>query len=260
MLRKRIIPSLLLKGSGGLVKTQKFSDPKYVGDPINAVKIFNEKEVDELFLFDITATKEKRRPNFKMIEEIVSEAFMPVAYGGGVKTLDDARTLLALGVEKIALNTSTFAGLSLVTELKNAFGAQCVVGVVDVKKKLFGGLAVHSHAGAKVVEGDPVAWAKILVNAGCGEILLQSVDRDGTMSGFDLDLLRSFDGKLPVPLVAAGGAGHVDHMKQAFAACRLSGLAVGARFVYQGPSRGVLINYLSRADLDALSSTSNQAR
>lgn len=253
MLRKRIIPSLLVKGSGGLVKTQKFADPKYVGDPINAVKIFNEKEVDELFLFDITATKERRRPNFKMIEEIVSEAFMPVAYGGAVKTLDDARTLLALGVEKIALSTATFESLSLVTELKNAFGAQCVVGVVDVKKKLFGGLAVHSHSGARVSESDPVAWAKKLVAAGAGEILLQSVDRDGTMSGFDLELLRSFDGKLGVPLVAAGGAGNVEHMKQAFAACRLSGLAVGARFVYQGPARGVLINYLSRAELDALS-------
>ncbi|MFT3714301.1 MAG: AglZ/HisF2 family acetamidino modification protein [Archangium sp.] len=254
MLRKRLIPSLLLRSGGGLVKTQKFSEPKYVGDPINAVKIFNEKEVDELFLFDIHATRDRRRPNFKMIEEIVSEAFMPVGYGGGVKTLDDARTLLALGVEKVAINTAALAGLSFVTELKNAFGAQCVVGVVDVRKRFFGGTQVHSHSGAKVTEPDPLAWAQKLVEAGAGEILLQSVDRDGTMSGFDLDLLRSFDRRLPVPLVAAGGAGSVQHMRDAFNACQLSGLAVGARFVYQGSLRGVLINYLSRAELDSLSS------
>jgi cyclase len=253
MLRKRIIPSLLIRSGGGLVKTQKFADPKYVGDPINAVKIFNEKEVDELFLFDIHATRERRRPNFKMIEEIVSEAFMPVGYGGGVKTLDDARTLLALGVEKIAINTAAFEGLSLITELKNAFGAQCVVGVVDVRKRFLGGVAVHSHAGANVTEANPLAWARKLVAAGAGEILLQSVDRDGTMSGFDLELLKTFDRQLPVPLVAAGGAGSVEHMRDAFRTCQLSGLAVGARFVYQGSLRGVLINYLSRADLDSLS-------
>ncbi|MDP1822376.1 MAG: AglZ/HisF2 family acetamidino modification protein [Archangium sp.] len=251
MLRRRVIPSLLLR-NGGLVKTTRFSDPKYVGDPINAVKIFNEKEVDELFLFDITASRERRRPNFKLIEEIVSEAFMPVAYGGGVRTFEDARTLLSLGVEKIALNTAALEGLSLVTELKNHFGAQCVVGVVDVKKRLFGGLAVHAHAGVKTPAADPVEWAQRLVGAGVGEILLQSVDRDGTMSGFDLELIRSFDGALQVPLVAAGGAGSLEHMKAALGACRLSGLAVGARFVYQGPSRGVLINYLNPRELAEL--------
>ncbi|MBM4776219.1 MAG: imidazole glycerol phosphate synthase subunit HisF [Archangiaceae bacterium] len=251
MLRRRIIPSLLLR-NGGLVKTQKFAEPKYVGDPINAVKIFNEKEVDELFLLDITAGKEGRPPNFKLIEEIVSEAFMPVAYGGGVKSVDDASRLLSLGVEKIALNSATFANLKLVSELRDRYGAQCVVGVVDVKKKLLGGHTVFSHSGAKLAEADPVAWAQRLVTFGCGEILLQSVDRDGTMSGFDLELLAKFKGRLSVPLVAAGGAGNVEHMAQAFGACELSGLAVGARFVYQGPLRGVLINYLSRADLDRL--------
>jgi imidazole glycerol-phosphate synthase subunit HisF len=253
MLRRRIIPSLLLR-NGGLVKTQKFADPKYVGDPINAVKIFNEKEVDELFLLDITAGKENRQPNFKLIEEIVSEAFMPVAYGGAVKTVDQASTLLSLGVEKIALNTSTFSNVRLVSELRDRYGAQCVVGVVDVKKKLLGGHAVFSHSGARVEDADPVVWAQRLVTFGCGEILLQSVDRDGTMSGFDLELLAKFKGRLSVPLVAAGGAGNVEHMQQAFAACELSGLAVGARFVYQGPLRGVLINYLKPDELKLLSS------
>lgn len=252
MLRRRIMPCLLLRNGGGLVKTQKFADPKYVGDPINAVKLFNEKEVDELFLLDITASREGKPPNFKLVEEIVSEAFMPVAYGGGVRTVEDASRLLSLGVEKIALNTSTFSNVKLVGELRDRYGAQCVVGVVDVKKKLLGGHSVHSHAGAKVIEADPVAWAQRLVTFGCGEILLQSVDRDGTMSGFDLELLAKFKGRLSVPLVAAGGAGSVEHMRQAFAACELSGLAVGAKFVYQGPLRGVLINYLSKADLDLL--------
>ncbi len=252
MLRRRIIPSLLLR-HGGLAKTERFANPKYVGDPINAVKIFNEKEVDELFLLDITSTRENTPPNFKLVEEIVSEAFMPVAYGGAVRSVEDARQLLSLGVEKIALNTGALSDLRLVTELKTRYGAQCVVGVIDVKKKLLGGFAVYSHAGAKVVESDPVAWAQRLVTAGAGEIFLQSVDRDGTMSGFELDLLRKFRGKLDVPLVAAGGGGSVEHMRQAFAACELSGLAIGARFVFQGPLRGVLINYLTRAELNQLS-------
>lgn len=253
MLRKRIMPCLLLRNGGGLVKTQRFSDPKYVGDPINAVKLFNEKEVDELFLLDITATKEGKPPNFRLVEEIVSEAFMPVAYGGGVRSVEDASRLLSLGVEKIALNASTFSNLRLIGELRDRYGAQCVVGVVDVKKKLLGGHAVFSHSGAKVPESDPVVWAQRLVAFGAGEILVQAVDRDGTMSGFDLELLAKFRGRLSVPLVAAGGAGSVEHMQQAFSTCELSGLAVGARFVFQGPLRGVLINYLSKADLDLLS-------
>lgn len=251
MLRKRIIPSLLLR-NGGLVKTERFANPKYIGDPINAVKIFNEKEVDELLLLDITSTRENKAPNFGLIEEIVSEAFMPVAYGGAVRTVEDASRLLSLGVEKIALNTAALLNLSLVTALKDRYGAQCVVGVVDVKKKLLGGYAVHSHAGVKTPYADPVAWAQQLVAAGAGEILLQSVDRDGTMSGFDIELLSRLKNKLGVPLVAAGGAGTVEHMKRAFASCELSGLAVGARFVFQGPLRGVLINYLTRRELDGL--------
>jgi cyclase len=249
MLHKRIIPCLLLR-NGGLVKTEKFANPKYVGDPINAVKIFNEKEVDELFLLDITAGREGRKPNFKLIEEVVSEAFMPVGVGGALRSVDDARTLLKLGVEKVIVNTAALSDLRFVTALKDSFGAQCVVGVVDAKKKMFGGYTVFSHAGQPVPEADPVAWAQKLVAAGAGEILVQAVDRDGTMGGLDLELLTRFRGQLRVPLVAAGGAGTVEHMKQAIAAGDLSGLAVGARFVYQGPLRGVLINYLSRSELE----------
>lgn len=254
MLRKRVIPCLLLR-DGGLVKTHRFDSPVYVGDPINAVKIFNEKEVDELFLLDVTATRGGRSPDFGLIEEIASEAFMPVAYGGAVTTLEDARRLLKLGVEKVALNSAALSDRGLVTQLKDDFGAQCVVGVIDVKKDWLGRHRVYSHSGRRVPEPDPVRWAQALVAAGAGELLVQSVDRDGTMQGFDLELLRRFQGQVSVPLIAAGGAGCVQDMRAAFGACELSGLAVGARFVFDGPHRAVLITYLSRqeqAELEAL--------
>lgn len=244
MLRKRVIPCLLLR-RGGLVKTRKFSKPTYVGDPINAVKIFNEKEADELLLLDIAATREGRRPDFELVKEVVSEAFMPVGYGGGISSLEDARTLLKLGVEKVVLNSAALRDLRLVTQLKDAFGAQCVVGVVDVKRSWGGRYLVHSYAGAATPQKDPVLWAQMLVEAGAGEILVQSTDRDGTMAGFDLDLLRHFDGKLEVPLLAAGGAGGVRDMGAAFEACNLGGIVVGARFVFYGPHRAVLITYLT---------------
>jgi cyclase len=251
MLRKRIIPCLLLE-RGRLVKTQGFRKPKYVGDPINAVKIFNEKEVDELFLFDIGATRQRRKPDFKLIEQIATEAFMPLCYGGGVRDAADAHTLLQLGVEKIAVNSAALSRRALLGELRDRFGAQCVVGVVDVKKRLLGGMSVFSHVGYEIPEHDPVRWARRLVEAGAGEILVQSVERDGTMRGFDLELLRTFDRALSVPLVAVGGAGSVEDIHAAFRTCALSGVGVGARFVYQGPHRAVLISYLSATELASL--------
>lgn len=259
MLRKRVIPCLLLR-RGGLVKSRRFAKPTYVGDPINAVRIFNEKEVDELLLLDITATREGRRPDFELVKEVVSEAFMPIGYGGGVRSPEDARTLLKLGVEKIALNTSALRDLRLVTELKDSFGAQCLMGVVDVRRSWRGRYEVHSHAGARVAQRDPVRWAQMLAEAGAGEILVQSIDRDGTMAGFDLELIGRFDGKLKVPLLAAGGAGNVGDMHAAFRACDLGGLVVGARFVFYGPHRAVLITYLTpseQAELGALGGRSS---
>lgn len=251
MIRVRIIPCLLLRGSG-LVKTVGFAKPSYVGDPINAVRIFNDKEVDELLIFDILATKAAAPPNFGLLEQIVSEAFMPVGYGGGIRSVEQARRLFGIGLEKIAVNSAALEDLSLVRDLARNFGAQSVIGVVDVKKRLLGGYTVYSHAGRRLPESDPVAWANALANAGAGEILLQNVNRDGTMAGYDLGLLRSFDERLQVPLVAAGGASSVDDMAAVLSACRLSGLAVGARFVYQGPHRAVLISYLGASDLERL--------
>ncbi len=246
MLRERVIPVLLLD-DGGLVKTQGFDEPVYVGDPINVVKIFNEKEVDELFLFDVRASKQGREPDYKLIESIVSEAFMPVCYGGAIRSVEQARTMLALGVEKVAVNSAALANPSLVTELSESFGAQCVVGVVDVERR-WGRARVHSHANVAVPERDPIRWARRLEALGAGEILVQSVDRDGTMSGFDLELLRALHGQLSVPLVAAGGGGSLDTLLDALRTGSVSALALGARFVFIGTHRAVLISYLSASE------------
>jgi cyclase len=243
MLRRRVIPSLLLSG-GGLVKTRRFKDEVYVGDPINAVKIFNEKEVDELFLFDIHASRDGRRPDFALVESIVSEAFMPVGYGGGVRTLADVRTLLRLGVEKVALNTAALDDLPFVRELSNAFGAQCIVGVVDVKRNWRGQPRVWSHAGRTPRIANVKEWMEALVGAGAGELLVQSVDRDGTLEGLDIELYRSLKGCVAVPVVAAGGARGLDDLKATFD-LGVTAVAAGARFVFIGPHRAVLISYLS---------------
>lgn len=251
MLRKRVIPSLLLSG-GGLVKTRRFRDEVYVGDPINAVKIFNEKEVDELILLDIHASRERRRPDFGLVESIVSEAFMPVAYGGGVRSPEDARTLLRLGVEKVCLNTAALEDVTGVRRLADAFGSQCVVGVVDVKRDWRGRPRVWSHAGRRPPSEDVKAWMKALVEAGAGELLVQSVDRDGTLQGLDVELFESLRGSVDVPVVAAGGGRAADDLKATFEQ-GVAAVAAGARFVFVGPHRAVLISYLSEAERASLS-------
>ncbi len=250
MLRKRVIPTLLLH-DGGLVKTRRFKAPEYVGDPINAVKIFNEKEVDELFLLDIDASRQGRGPNVEQVREIVSEAFMPVAYGGGIRTVEEASQLLSAGIEKLVLNTAVLSDLSLVTRLKNAFGAQCVVGSIDVQTRRPLSPAVISHSHRVVTEPTPLAWAKKLVEAGVGELLIQDVQRDGTLEGLDLSFAQDFVG-LGVPVVVAGGSSDVRQLKAVFQ-LGVSGVAVGAKFVFYGPHRAVLISYLSRSELDDLS-------
>ncbi len=249
MLRKRVIPTLLMS-DGGLVKTVRFRAPQYIGDPINAVKIFNEKEVDELFLFDIDASKARRAPNIDVIQEIVSEAFMPIGYGGGVTSVEEAGRLLAAGVEKIVLNSASLENLRLVTELSRAFGAQCVVASIDVSKTWPRPPVVASHAGRPVAERNPTTWARRLIEAGAGELLIQHIDRDGTLEGLDLGLFSDFVG-LPVPVVVAGGANEVSQMRAAFE-MGASGVAVGARFVVYGPHRAVLISYLSAGETAAL--------
>ncbi len=247
MIRPRVIPALLLKGQG-LVKTVKFKDPKYLGDPINIVRIFNDKEVDELIFLDITATNEKRRPPFEMLGKITSECFMPLGYGGGIRTLEDVRQLLGLGVEKVILNTAAVEIPQLVAEAAAYAGSQAVVISMDVKRSLLGKYEVFTHSGTKGSGLDPVRHAQEMEKRGAGELFVNSIDRDGMMQGYDLDLIRRVAEAVGIPVIACGGAGNIEHLAEAIRA-GASAAAAGSMFVFQGPLRGVLISYPSQEEL-----------
>lgn len=242
MSQVRIIPVLLLK-DGGLYKTVEFKRANYVGDPINTVKIFNEKEADELVLLDYNASLEKREPDFKKIAEIAGEAFMPMAYGGGIKSLEQAKKVFDGGFEKVVLNSVLFDNLSLIEDIANIYGAQAVVGSIDVKKDLFGRQKVYGVSGTKKSGFDPVEWAKTLEKAGVGEIFLNSIDRDGTWDGYDLPLIRAVSEKVDIPVIACGGAGNVADFEKAVREGGASAVAAGSMFVYQRKGMGVLVNF-----------------
>jgi cyclase len=248
MLKTRVIPSLLLKNKG-LVKTVKFKQPKYVGDPLNAVKIFNDKEVDELIFLDITATAENRRPPIKLISQIASECFMPFCYGGGIRSVEDMAELFALGVEKVAINSRAVEEPSLIKHAAELFGNQSIVVSIDVKKSLFGKHRVFTHSGRRDAKLDPVSFAKQMEELGAGELFLNSIDRDGTMEGYDLDLIKKVSESVSIPVIACGGAGSLDD----FAAAKKSGasaVSAGSLFVFQGMHRAVLITYPSIKELE----------
>jgi cyclase len=247
MIRPRVIPCLLLKNEG-LVKTVKFKDPKYLGDPINIVRIFNDKEVDELIFLDILATTGNRRPNFELLGKITSECFMPLGYGGGIRDMDDVRTLLAIGVEKFVLNTSAVENPSLIRAAADHAGSQAVVISIDVKKTLFGKYEVFTRGGKNATGLDPVKFSVDMEKQGAGEIFVNSIDRDGTMQGYDLDLIRRVAESVSVPVVACGGAGNIDHLVEAVKA-GASAAAAGSLFVFQGPLRGVLLSYPAQKEL-----------
>jgi len=237
MLRPRVIPCLLLSG-GGLVKTMRFGDPKYVGDPLNAVRIFNEKEVDELMVLDIEASRAGRPPDFELIEELAGECFMPLCYGGGIRTSDEARTIFGLGVEKVALQSAFLEDGRVVREISDHAGDQAVVVSLDVKKDWLGRYKLRGSSRFK-------DWREALKQAvadGAGEILLTSVDREGTLSGLDIDLVREASKLVDVPLIANGGAGSLNDIKAAVRA-GASAVSAGAFFVFHGPHRAVLITY-----------------
>ncbi|MDO9145878.1 MULTISPECIES: AglZ/HisF2 family acetamidino modification protein [Comamonadaceae] len=245
MLRPRIIPCLLIH-QGGLVKTQGFKDPKYVGDPINAVKIFNEKESDELIVLDIDATVLGREPDFGLIAKLAAECRMPLCYGGGVKTADQAARIVDMGVEKVAVSAAAIANPALLSEMAAAVGRQSVVVVVDVRKRsgLFSKeYEVCTNNGKTVHKTDPVALAKQLQDAGAGEIVINSIDRDGFMQGYDLDLASQFRAVLKVPLTIMGGAGSLEHVGHLVSSLGVVGAAAGSLFVFKGKYRAVLINY-----------------
>lgn len=243
MRRIRIIPVLLLS-KGGLYKTKKFKNGKYVGDPINAVKIFNEKEADELLLLDYKASVENRPPDYIRIKEIAEEAFMPMAYGGGIKNADDAKKVFDCGFEKIVLNSILFQNISLIEQIANIYGAQSVVGCIDVKKNLFGKYHVYSHSGTKNTGKDPLKWAKEIELKGVGEIILNSIDNDGTWNGYLFDLIKDISHKIDVPMIACGGAGSEEDFKKAVLA-GASAVAAGSMFVFQKKEMGVLISFPS---------------
>jgi cyclase len=244
MKRIRVIPVLLLQ-KGGLVKSVRFKDHTYVGDPINAVKIFNEKEVDEIVVLDISATAEKRSPNINQVKDIASEAFMPLAFGGGITNLDEIKELVTCGVEKVVLNTSAYKNPALITEASKWAGSQSVVVSIDVKKNLWGKYKVYIQNGSKSIDTDLVAYAKQMESAGAGEIFLNSIDRDGTFGGYDEELIHQVTTSVQIPVVAIGGAGHVDDFARAVNN-GASAVAAGSIFVFQRPHRAVLISYPSQ--------------
>jgi cyclase len=251
MLRTRVIPCLLLQNLG-LVKTVRFKDPKYLGDPINVVKIFNDKEVDELVFLDITATVEKKRPPFELLGKITSECFMPLCYGGGVRSLDDMKTLFTLGLEKVAVNTYAVESPAFIEAAADLFGNQSVIVSIDVKKNLSGRYEVFTHGGRKGTGLDPVRFAVEMEQHGVGELLLNSIDRDGTMQGYDLELIRRVSGAVSIPVVACGGAGKVQDLADAVKKGGASAAAAGSLFVFQGPHRAVLISYPSPQELQGV--------
>ncbi|MFN3860918.1 MAG: AglZ/HisF2 family acetamidino modification protein [Roseateles sp.] len=254
MLRPRIIPCLLVH-KGGLVKTQGFAAPKYVGDPINAVKIFNEKEADELMVLDIDAATSKAEPNYSLIAKLAAECRMPLCYGGGVTTADQASRIIDLGVEKVSVSAAAVADPTLITRMAEAIGRQSVVAVLDLRKKtgLFSkGYELCTHNARTVHKLDPVAFAQQLQQAGVGEIVVNSVDRDGSMQGYDLALARQMRAAVKVPLTVLGGAGSLDDMRALITECGVVGAAAGSLFVFKGPYRAVLINYPTQTQKDEM--------
>ena len=248
MKRIRVIPVLLIKDEG-LVKSVQFKNHKYVGDPINAVKIFNDKEVDELAILDISASARGNGPDIKRIAEIASEAFMPVSYGGGITTLDQVKQVLTNGIEKVVLNKSASEKPELITQISNAFGAQSVVVSIDVKKNLWGKHKVFTDNGTKNTGLDPVEFARQCEQRGAGEILLNSIERDGTYKGYDLQLLQTVSAAVNIPIVACGGAGSLEDFRAAVNEGKASAVSAGSMFVFQRPHNAVLISYPTQKQL-----------
>ena len=251
MIHTRVIPCLLLKGQG-LVKTINFTNPKYIGDPINAVKIFNDKEVHELFFLDITASTEQRTPRLDYISDIASECFMPLGYGGGIRTIKQAEDIFNRGVEKIIINSYAIEKPSFIHELADLFGSQSIVISIDVKKNFFGNYQTYTYSGKTKTAWDPMKWAQEAEKLGAGEIFLNSIDRDGMMDGYDIPLIKSICASVSIPVVACGGAGTVEDFGRAVHDGGASAVAAGSMFVYVGKHRAVMINYPNRQILDGI--------
>lgn len=249
MLRTRIIPCLLLKDES-LVKTIRFKEYNYIGDPINTVRIFNELEIDELIFLDIFASKENRNINYNILKDIANECFMPLSYGGNIKSLDDAKKIFEIGFEKVVINSNAFYNLRLIEEIANYFGNQSIVGSIDVKTSfLTKKKRLYSHHGTRKQSIYPLEWAKKLENAGAGELLITSIDREGTWSGYDLELIREIADNVSIPVIANGGAGSISDIDQAVKTGHASAVALGSMVVYQKKAMGVLVNFPDKKKL-----------
>jgi cyclase len=257
MLRPRFIPCLLVRKKG-LVKTVKFGDSKYVGDPINAVKIFNEKEADELIVLDIDASANGAEPDFALIQKLAAECRMPLCYGGGVKTVEQAKRIIGLGVEKVAISSAALADPALITAIANEIGSQSVVVVLDVKKSLFGKYEVYTHNGKKASGRSPVELAREAERLGAGEVVINSIDLDGQMKGYDISLALKVREAIGLPMSVLGGAGSLADIGKLISACGVVGASAGSLFVFKGSYRAVLINYPTVLERDGLIRTALQ--
>lgn len=251
MLRPRIIPCLLVHQKG-LVKSVNFKNYKYVGDPLNAVRIFNEKEVDELIVLDIDASVENREPDFKMIENLAAECNMPICYGGGIKTIEQAQKIFSLGVEKIAISSAIINDSSLIKKMVEIVGSQSIVVVLDVKKSFFGNYEIYIHNGKVKTDKNLLAFVKELETLGVGEIIINSIDQDGVMKGYDFNLIEKVRNTINIPITVLGGAGSLVDIQKLISKFGLIGSAAGSLFVFKGIYKAVLINYPSRTEKDLL--------
>lgn len=242
MLRPRIIPCLLIHDKG-LVKTVNFKNPKYVGDPINAVRIFNEKESDELMVIDIDASVNQKDPDYQIIEKLASECRMPLCYGGGIKNVEQAQRIFSLGVEKVSLSSAAIENPALVEKIAERVGTQSAVVVMDVKKKFFGGYEIFTHNGKKATGKNPIEMAKLFQKMGAGEIVINSIDQDGVMKGFDFEIIDKIRNEITVPLTVLGGAGSLEDIGKLIGKYGIIGASAGSLFVFKGVYKAVLINY-----------------
>ncbi len=249
MLKNRVIPCLQLIDES-LVKTVKFTNHTYIGDPVNTVRIFNELEVDELCFLDIRASVQHRKPNIELLHQIDDECFMPLAYGGGINSFDIAKEILSIGFEKVIINTAAYKTPALVTEIAGHFGVQAVIGSIDVKKNIWGKWQVYVNDGTEKIPLDPVEWAQALEQKGAGELLVTSIDREGTWQGYDLDIISKISRAVTVPVIANGGAGTIAHLGEAIHTGGASAVAVGSMVVFQKKGMGVLVNFPEKAILE----------
>ena len=250
MFRPRVIPILLLKNKG-LVKSVKFKNHRYIGDPINAVKIFNDLKADELVFLDILASKENRMMSLDFVRSVGNEANMPFAVGGGIKTIEEIKQVINAGAEKVIINSYAVENPDFIKEASDVFGSSTIVVSIDVKKNLFGKKRIYTQGGEKSTKLDSIAFAKKMAENGAGEIIINSIDQDGTMAGYDLELVEAISSAVTIPVVAAGGAGTIEDFPKAVDSYA-SAVAAGSMFVYHGPRKAVLINYPSKAEIKKL--------